>query len=404
MNNKKKTIFIALLILAGGVAVTVLIFMNEPTAQRAGATKKTAMLVDVVKVQRGTFQPTIKATGTVQPARQIILSPQVSGRVIDRSQEFVPGGIVQKGEVMLQVNPADYRNTLEQRKSELQQALANMNIERGQQDVAKQDYQLMGDTLVDDLTVENRSLVLRKPQLQQAKASVEAARAGVNQARLNLQRTSIKAPFNARVVNRNANVGSQVAPGEDLGRLVGIDQYWVSVTIPLGKLPWLAFPGTKQAEGAPVQVRDQSSWPEGQYRSGYLYKKTGTLEERTRMARVLVAVPDPTGYKTDSADVPGLMLGTFVELSIRGKEIADVVRVNREYLRGDNTIWVMKDKKLRIRDVAIVFKNDQYAYIKNGLNDGEKVVKTNISTVVDGAPLRLGKPDSAETEEKIHNN
>lgn len=390
--NWKKTLLICILILVIAGGVTAFIFMTEPTAQREGATRETAMLVEVTSAERGDFRPTIVTTGTVQPAEDVILSPRVGGLVIRRSPGFVPGGFVRKGQTLLQIDPADYQNTLQLRKSSLQQALANLSIEKGRQDVARQDYQLLGDTLSE----ENEALVLRRPQLETAEAQVEAARVAVRQAELQLERTAIKAPFDAHILSRNANVGSQVAPGANLGRLVGVDQYWVMATVPLSQLRWLTFPDGGNEKGSEVMIRSRTAWPEGQYRTGYLYKLLGALEGQTRLARVLVSVPDPLAYGDDSK--PSLIIGSFVETSIKAKKLTDVVRLKRDYIREDETVWAMEDGKLRIQDVDIVFRDAQYAYISSGLSEESQVVATNLSTVSEGARLRLSeaKEDSGQ--------
>lgn len=396
INWKKMLLICGIILLIGGV-VTTIIFFTEPTATRAGATKETAMLVEVTEVREGIFQPTIVATGTVQPAQDILLSPRVSGEIIQRSPSFVPGGFVKKGEILLQIDPADYKNTLELRKSELHQVLADLAIEKGRQDVARKDYQLIGG---DTLSEENEALVLREPQLNAVRASVEAARAAVQQAALDLQRTTIRAPFDAHILSRNADVGSQVAPGNELGRLVGVDAYWVVATIPLSKLRWLSFPDA-DARGSMVRVRDRTAWQEGEYREGYLYKLVGALEDQTRLARILVLVPDPLAYKADSAHVPPLMIGAFMETHIQGNEISDVIRLSRDYVRQDETVWVMEEGKLRIQDVEIVFSDAEYAYISKGLDENDQVVTTNLSTVVEGAKLRLASADSISGQDSL---
>jgi RND family efflux transporter MFP subunit len=386
--NWKTTLLICLGILLAGGAVTVLIFSTEPDAERTGASRETAMLVDVITVERDTVRPTVEAMGTVEPSQDVTLSPRVSGRVVRRSDNFTPGGYVEEGETLLQIDPSDYRNALQQRKSELRQAEADLKLEMGRQDVAQQDYELLADTLSEA----NRALVLREPQLNAARSEVESARAAVEQAELNLQRTTITAPFDAHILERNVNVGSQVAPGDDLGRLVGRETYWVETTVPMSKLRWLQLPGDGET-GAPVQVRNRTAWPEGTDRSGTLFRVVGALEEQTRMARVLVEVPDPLAYRTENTDRPTLMIGSYVETMIQAEPLENVVRLNRDYVRSDETVWVMEDGELQIRDATIVFRDATHAYVAEGLNDGDQVVTTNLSTVRDGAPLRLEGSD-----------
>ena len=392
--DNKKTLLICGGILLVGVCLTALTFFTEPTATRVAATRETAMLVEVAEVHRGDYRPTIVAMGTVEPAQDITLSPRVGGEIVSRSPAFTPGGFVDKGEALLQIDPADYQNTLQQRNSELRQAVSDLNVEMGRQNVALKDYQLLDEAL----SAELESLVLRKPQLNAARAKVEAARAAVDQAKLDLERTTIKAPFHAHILSRNVAVGSQVSPGDNLGRLVGLDSYWVVTTVPLSKLPWLSFPQADGETGSEVRIRNRIAWPEGTYRIGYLHRLVGALEDRTRMARVFVSVPDPLSYRAESSDLPPLMIGAFVETRIGAEPITDVIRLVRDHVRADDTVWVMEDGKLSIRTVEIAFRDADYAYVTDGLRDNDRVVTTNLATVVEGAPLRVKAGDAGQAD------
>src|SRR5690606_29489829 len=356
---------------------------TEPEAQREGATIKTAMLVDVVEVRKGNFTPTVIATGTVQAARDIILSTQVGGEVTAIAENYFPGSFVKKGEILLQINPADYNNVLQLRKSDLQLAQSDLSIEMGRQEVAVKDFQLIGDEFIAD----NKDLVLRRPQLEAAQANVAAAEAAVRQAELDLERSTIRAPFDAHIITRNANIGSQLAPGAELGRLVGMNEYWIAANVPVANVNWLTFAEDKGL-GSDVKIINTTSWPSGQYREGKLFSLVGALDDQTRLARVLVSVSDPLVRKTDNDTLPPLMIGTFVEAQIAAREIPDVVRLNRDYVRQGETVWVMVDEKLNIREVDILFKDAEFAYIQNGLSDKDLVITTDLSSVVEGAALR----------------
>lgn len=392
--NWSKTMLICLVILFVGGAFTTLIFFTEPTAKRTDSTKRTAMLVTVKDVTKGDYTPTVNVVGTVEPAQDIVLSSRVDGEITELSEAFAPGGYVEKGEKLLQIDPEDYRNELMQRKSELQQARADLNIEMGRQQSAQREYKMFGDTL--SLPTEQKELVLRQPQLSSAKSRVQSAQAAVNLAQLNLERTSVEAPFNAHILTRNVNVGSQVARGDNLGRLVGLNEYWVMATVPLSQLRWLSFPEDGE-KGSKVRIRNRTAWAEGEYREGYLYRLVGTLESDTRMAKVIVSVPDPMAHREENDGLPPLMIGAFVEASIQAQELEDVIRLERDYVRQGDRVWLMENGKLSIRGVDIVFRDANYAYIKSGLGDSAQVVTTNLSTVVDGAPLRLDGESSSDS-------
>lgn len=383
--TQKKTIWISLGLLAGSILVVLIFFWTAPEAQMEGASKTTAMLVDVVQAERGDFSPTVVATGIVQPATDISLSNQVGGEVTRIASKFLPGAYVNKGELLLQINPADFENTLMLRKSDLALAQSDYEVELGRQEVALKDYELIGD----ELSTENRNLVLRKPQLEAAKANVAAAEAAVNQASLNLERASIRAPFDAHILSRNVNLGSQIAPGSDIGRLVGIDEYWVMANVPLSKVNWLEIGENTDGSGAPVKIIHPAAWEPGQFREGKVSRLVGSLDNQTRLARVIIQVQDPLMRREPDPDKPPLIIGTFVEVQIKARKLEGVTRLERQYIRPGNTVWVMEDGELAIREVTILFEDQDYAYINEGLEDNAQVVATDLATVVDGSPLRL---------------
>ncbi len=384
MNWKTTLIICTLILLLAGGVISVIV-LTEPTAQRSSATKRTAMLVDVSGLERGSFRPGITVMGTVLPEKEVVLSPRVSGEIISISESFTPGGFVEEGEVLLRIDPADNEINLLQRQSELRQATADLELELGRQDLAKKDYK----TLEGTISSEYKTLVLREPQLNAARARVEAAQATVRRAELDLERTRIRAPFAAHVISREANVGSQVSPGQPMGRLVGIETYWVEAAVPVSNLRWIEFPENLQQTGASAQIRNRVAWPKDTFRVGKVHRLIRALENQTRLARVLLTVDDPLAHQPESAGLPPLMVGSFVEAQIEGKSIEDVIRMDRDFLRQNDTVWIKEDGVLRIRDVEVVFRDREYVYIRTGLDADDLVVTTNLSIVLDGSSLRL---------------
>lgn len=376
---------ICVIILLMAAAAVYYIFSTEPTAQSEGTVKRTAMLVSVDTVFEGNFQPEFVATGTVQPEEEVQLNSMVMGQVVEKSPDFIPGGLVRKGDLLLKIDPSDYQIQLELRKSELLQAQSDLMVEQGRQYIAEQDLALVGG---DSLSEDQKSLVLRKPQLEAIKAQISFAQASYDQARLNLDRTLITAPFDAQVITQEVNIGSRVGVSDDLGRLVGVNHYWVNVTLPVDKLKWISIPHNGHGRGAQATIRNTTSWPAGEVRTGRLHRQIGILDEQTRLARVLIRVEDPLVRQSRHDGLPRLLIGEFVEARIKGDMVNDVVRLNRDFLRNNQTVWVMEEGKLSIRKPTILLLDDEYAYISEGLSDGEFVVTTNLSTVTEGIPLR----------------
>ncbi len=377
-------------VLAGSAYAVVVINRTEPTAQTINAKRKSSALVETIAVTRGTFQPLIRVLGTVQAAREINLSPRIDGQVVEMSPGFVPGGMVQKGELLMRLDPADYANAVSITRSELAQAEASLAIEGGRQSLAKKEMQMLAGTIAGS----NQSLMLRVPQLASIRAEVRAAEAAVERAQLDLDRTELVAPFDAQVLTRQVNIGSQVRPGDELGRLVGTEEYWVSAAVPVRSLRWIQFASgdEESATGSVATLRDTDAWGPGVDRKGIVARMIGSLDNQTRLARVLITVADPLSKHSND---PPLILGSLIDVEVLGKPIDDVVRLSRDHLHDGDTVWVMRDDELRIRQVEVTFRDAQYVYLADGLDDGDEVIITTLATVADGVKLRKSdEPDS----------
>ncbi len=220
-----------------------------------------------------------------------------------------------------------------------------------------------------------------------AKAQVSAARSSLEQAELSLARTQIKAPFDAQIQNIYVNLGSQVNVGDNLADLVGVEHYWIESTLPINQLAWLNQP--QEGVNIEVKIEDRLAWPEDTFRTGRLVSIMGQVDDNTRMARVLIEVNDPIGIKNNS--LPKLTLGAFVNTHIPAKELTDVARIDRKYVRKNDTLWLMVNDQLNIKQLNVVFRDEQYFYVSDTLNAGDQMVTTDLSRVIEGAPLRLNK-------------
>lgn len=380
--SSAKSWLISLVILLAGAGFSWLIFSTEPEAQREGATRKSAMLVDVTPVQVGDYSPIIEAMGTVVPAKEIELQARVSGEVTGLADTFIPGTIIQAGKLLVELDDTDYQLAAQQAQVERLQAQAALHIEQGEQLAARQQYEQLGR----EVSEPQKSLILRAPQLQQAEAAVMLADTRLQQARTNQERTRITAPFTGKLLSTGVNLGSQVSPGDDLGHLVGVDRWWIEATLPTRQLQWL-----DQENTAAVMVHDRQAWTAGVMREGSLISVLGQVDEQTRLAQVLIAVDDPLGLYSDQ---PALIMGAFVNTRIPAKLLTQVARIQRELVRKQDTIWLMNDEQLEIRTLNVVFRDEQYVYVKGSLKAGEHIVTTDLSRVIDGAALRLNSDQS----------
>lgn len=393
-SGKFRTLFLSVALIAAAVAVVYIINSTEPKAERETATLRRAMLVDVMEVKRDTYRPVIVETGTVTPAREIQLAPQVGGRIVDLHPEFIPGGFVEAGEVILQIEKDDYENMLSTRKSELIEAETELAIEMGRQQVAQRDFELLGQRLPDG----ENTLVLREPQLAAAKTRIDAAKAAYEQAELDLKRTAVISPFDAQILNRMADLGSQISAGMPVAVIIGVEQYWIIATVSPSKLPFITFPKGNEV-GSEVTLVKRGASGMGGKRTARLFRLIGELESNTRLARVVIVADDPLSLSPESGELPPLLIGEFLEVQIQGKILENVVRLPLDYLRKDDTAWIMNDEdKLEVRKLGIRFKDSNHAYIDKGIGNGERIVTSNLSRVTEGAELRI-ESDEPEPNE-----
>lgn len=377
-------IVLPLAILCLGVFGSAYLKRSGPKPQRKPP-QKIISLVQVMPLEKTDETVSVRAMGTVVPAREIILEPQVSGKIVWRHPDFEPGGFLTAGNEVIRIDPTDYELDLARKKSQVANAAYALKMEMGHQAVAKREWQL----LKGNKSTRDADLALRKPHLEKARADLEAAKAELKQAELNLERTHISAPFNALVQERYVDMGSQVSAGEKLADLVGTDEYWIQASVPVDRLWWIQIPRTAQEDGAKVAIqygtRDKT-------REGMVVKLLGDLEAEGRMARVLISVQDPLDLSNPEANRPPLLIGEYVQVGIQGRELFDVFRIPRSALRDGDRIWVATpDNSLSIRKVEPVWRDANTVLLQDGLKTGDRLILSDIAAPVEGMPLRVSE-------------
>jgi RND family efflux transporter MFP subunit len=340
-------------------------------------------LVQVMPLRTGDETVSVRAMGTVVPAREVTLESRVSGEIIWTHPEFAPGGFLTAGEEVLRIDPTDYQLDLARKKSQVAEAAYKLKLELGHQEVAKREWQL----LKGNKSVEDSDLALRRPHLEKARADLAAARAELKGAELNLERTRITAPFNAVVRERHVETGSQVTAMESLADLVGTDEYWVRVSVPVDRLRWIRIPRTAAGEGPAVAIRYGT---DAQVRTGTVIKLLSDLEAEGRMARLLVSVDDPLDLSNPASDRPPLLIGEYVQVGIQGRELTDVFRIPRSALRDGERVWLAAPgDTLSIREVDPIWRDSDTVLLRDGLESGDRLILSDIAAPVEGMALRV---------------
>lgn len=376
-----------LLVLAAGALIALGLIRSAPQAQRAQPVRL-ARLVEVQAVARQSERVRIQAMGTVKPARVVQLQPRVAGQIEALGSGFLPGGRLAAGELLARLDPADYQLTLRQRSNDVVQAASELALEMGRQRIAQRELELLGDASTDN----DQGLVLRRPQLQKAEAILTSAMLAAEQASLQLDRTVLRAPFDATVLSRDVHVGMQVSAATPLGTLVWTGVYWVEALVPVDQLRWIRFPEGGAGASSRVLVRVEAALNDGGVREGRVLSLVGELEREGRMARILIEVPDPLALEPGHAGAPRLLLNAYVEVEIEGVLLEDVIRLDRRYLRNGREVWLMTaEDALEIRPVTIAFRGREQVLLSEGLRDAERVVMTDLPTPVAGMALRTAE-------------
>ncbi len=398
-----------LLVLSGGVLGLIALVETKPVPQKEPR-KDRGVLVSIQSVSAETEPLVVQAQGTVTPSRQVVVQPEVQGRVVWKDKSLVVGGRFKKGDLLLRIDPRQYALQAEQQRSTIDQAEQQLALERARREIAKQEWQIIGEDT--SATEEGRAAALREPQLKQAQASLKTAQTAESLAKLNLGRTALRAPFNGMVQATTIDVGQLVSPQSQLATLVGTDTFWVQTSIPVRRLASIRVPGVnaEKDEGSEALVW-QDVGGERVERTGKVVRLLGDLDPVGRMARVLVEVEDPLGLGGskkseagkdqghDAARIP-LLVGAYVHVEISAKELVDVIEIPRLALRGGDQVYVRgKDGTLEIRNVGIVWRRDESVLVDSGVQSGDEVVLSRIPSPVEGMKLRVQRTSGRSVAE-----
>ena len=316
--------------------------------------------------------------GEVRPRVQIDVISEVSGRVTDVSSRFTEGGSVMAGDALLTIEDRDYvvavseaRARLAARRLELEQALADADV--AWQQLARE--------------VNPSDLALRKPQIAQARAGVQAAELSLSRAESDLSRTKISLPFDARITQTMVDEGQYVGAGRTVASVFSTDVAEVRLPLTDADIAALGVPiGFEAPEGAglPVQLSTDVAGATRRW-SGQLVRLDASLDPRTRSTFGTVEVADP--FDVADGDMP-MAPGLFVAAEIEGRTLADVLAIPAAGLRAGGRVFIMNDDDvLEIRSVIVAHTTASVAYLSNGINEGDRIIVSPIRNPVAGMAL-----------------
>ncbi len=421
-------VLIPLAVLFAGVSgFQALKSLKKPPVRREA--KKRIPNVRVLRVQPRTLSLDLEGYGTVRAKRQVSIAPQVSGRVVWVNDLFKVGRFIQEGNALVRIEADDYQNRATSAQALLGQAEAEVqrlnrlkvNLERelknqnemvalaldeskrsnkaylnapgaipvNERDRARAAYL---QSISAEIKLKN-ALDLIPAQLARAKAQLDQRVSELNQAKVDLKRTTITAPFNGQVVARAVEVGQYVTtfPLTGVGSIADTEAFEIPVmveaeqmsnlaAVPVESLPPEAqatyLQGTLDGAGAVAEIRWLAH--RGKFSWAGRLTRIEPLDPHTRMIPLVVEAQQP--WKSmRPGEHPPLVLGAFCHVRIRGRELAKAYVIPERALRNGHQVHIVREGKLEIRTVSIRLRRKDEVVIDKGLNPGDVLIVSSLS-------------------------
>ncbi len=344
----------------------------HPQPPRAPATP----LVSVIIAAPGDVPLTIDAQGSVEAKVSVDVVARVSGQVVAVAPQFAAGGQFSAAEPLVQIERADYEFAVVRAAAQLAKADEALALERGRARQAKREWRDLGDDIAN-------ALFLREPQLAAAVATRAAAEADLAKAKLDLDRTAIRLPFNGRIESISVNRGQFVSAGSRIASVFGGEVALLRLPLTLRQAELIDLPSGAAGEPLPTVAITLSGGFDARQWRGQLVRTEAALDRRSRM--LIAAVEINTG---DSEPLP---VGAFVEATITGRSVSDalVLPLTAIY-QGDQVLIVDDQNRIHYQPV-IVLQNRADSVVVRGLQAGWRVVSSRLSLAIEGQRVALAE-------------
>lgn len=335
-----------------------------------------ATSIRVIEVERSEVRLQVTSQGTVVPHKESEIIPEVNGRVSWVSPNLVAGGYFVEDEVLLKIDDRDYRSTV----ARAEAALARANAE---EELARFELGRMEELVKNKLTSQSSlEAMLRNHRI--AEASLKDAQIALEQAQRDLNRTEIRAPYDGLVRSERVDLGQFLTRGQMIASVYGSASAEVRLPVADRQLAYLDLPlghrGELTGDMAPDVVISTEYGGKHYEWIGKLVRTEAEIDSKSRMVTAVVRVRNE-----DNPMQPDLPVGLFVNASIMGRAVDDVITLPRAALRNQNQVLVVDtDNRLHYRGVEIMrFENDN-VIISRGLESGDVVNVSPLQTVIEG--------------------
>lgn len=329
------------------------------------------LAVMAIPAVRETVVLDVTVQGQTRPRTQVDISPQVGGKITYVSPQFVAGGQFKKGDVLLRIEEADFNVAVLRAEAAVARAEQVVVRELAEGQIAAEDWLDLGRG------GEASPLTLRKPQLAEAEAGMKSAMADLDNAKLQLARTVVRAPFNGRISERFADIGQFISPGTRLASCFSTETIEVPLSLNDADLTRLGLPvsmGINSDVPRPDVVLSAVIAGKMRQWHGQIVRTDGVFNPQTRTISAIAEVKDPFG-KGMSEDGFPLPPGLFVDAEIVGRTLESAIVIPRDSLRPEDKVYVVDDQgEAQSRDAIVLDTNADRAVIESGVEAGELVI------------------------------
>lgn len=383
--RKLLIILVPILIILGFIIATqIIVALNKKPEEQRKPWTPLAVLAEYAV--QDDIQLIVDTQGEARPRTEINLVPEVGGKITYVSPKFIEGGIFKKGDTLLQIDKSDYEVAVVKADAAIARAQQVLIREQAEAEVARKDWEELGRA------GQPSDLVLRKPQMAEARANLQSAEADLKNANIQLSRTSVRAPFNGRVRTKTSDIGQFVSPGASLGRIFSTNI--VEVRLPLNNddlskldLP-IAFVADSP-EAAPDVKLTAEIGGKMQVWNAKIMRTDSTYDTQSRALFAIAEVFDPYGKGASEYGVP-LAPGLYVDAQIKGRSYEGVVVLPRDGLRPENKVYVAnEDGSANIITAEVLDTTMEYAYVTGGINSGDVIILSPMEESRAVGPLKI---------------
>lgn len=308
-----------------GLAFAVLsasyIWFSAPANSVQGEPKSIPLpIVDIVNVMTSPESEQMVFYSEIKPKWQTDIIAQVEGKVGFIDRELEQGNVVSANKLLASFDRSTYLLAVEEAKARLQQAKAELAIAESEMKAAKKGWSLSGN--------KNKPvapIVLKEPQVAQAKAQVAAAKANLENARLRLSFTEIRAPYDAIIAERMIDPGEAIQEGQKLMTLFNVGAR--EVAIALTDKQWRSLPEDLSL----LEVKVVTATSDESYKKTFKVtgvRKAGFIDQRSRQRFLYL-------------ELEGGLPGTFVEVAVKGKEWKNALIIPQTAMSPSGQVWYL---------------------------------------------------------------